>query len=85
MPFYHTLDGSKASDQRTMEGLLRLRDGLRTEIPKRSLEETLLVGTWNIRDFDTPTSTSLLFRRCTGIWTGSSGCSNAWADTGSTC
>jgi len=55
MPFYQRLDGKNTKDRRTIEGLLRLREGLEAEIPQRSLKETLLLATWNIRDFDKPT------------------------------
>jgi endonuclease/exonuclease/phosphatase family metal-dependent hydrolase len=53
MPFYYRLpDG--ADGRRIASGLLRLREAL-AEIPKRTREETLLLATWNIREFDSPT------------------------------
>ncbi|RZT42027.1 endonuclease/exonuclease/phosphatase family protein [Cupriavidus agavae] len=37
---------------RTVEGLTRLRAGLAAEIPDRTATRTLLLATWNIREFD---------------------------------
>ncbi|GAB5550146.1 MAG: hypothetical protein SangKO_099060 [Sandaracinaceae bacterium] len=37
---------------RTLDGLTRLRTQLDAEIPPRTQEETLLLATWNIREFD---------------------------------
>lgn len=57
MPFYAGLKGQAASPvsaedrRRTVEGLKRLRAQIRAEVPRRTLRETLLVATWNIRDF----------------------------------
>ncbi|MCA1934153.1 MAG: endonuclease/exonuclease/phosphatase family protein [Asticcacaulis sp.] len=39
------------SKLRTLDGLKRLREGLKAQIPGRSAS-TLLLGTWNIRNFD---------------------------------
>lgn len=50
MPFYQDLQ--KKSDARTVQKILKLRQALKKEIPKRTLSETLLLATWNIRDFD---------------------------------
>lgn len=38
--------------RRTIEKLLTLRGALDGAIPQRTLEETLLLATWNIREFD---------------------------------
>ena len=54
MPFYQKLDAKTVEGHRTIEGLLRLRKGLGAEIPRRTLRETFLLATWNIRDFDKP-------------------------------
>ncbi len=54
MPFYKDLDKSTEEGKRTLDRLLRLRKKLKDEIPERTLEETLLLATWNIRDFDKP-------------------------------
>ena len=57
MPFYADLKGRDAhvvtaeDRQRTVAGLKRLRAQIRSEIPRRTLRETLLLATWNIRDF----------------------------------
>lgn len=37
---------------RTLDGLTRLRAQLDVEVPARTQEETLLLATWNIREFD---------------------------------
>lgn len=52
MPFYRALDPKNDDDKRTVERLLLLRKQLE-EIPERSQKDTLLLATWNIRDFDT--------------------------------
>lgn len=49
MPFYKDLDAADPRDKRTIENLLKLRAGLKQDIPPRN-EETLLLATWNIRD-----------------------------------
>ncbi|HEX8621068.1 MAG TPA: endonuclease/exonuclease/phosphatase family protein [Allosphingosinicella sp.] len=53
MPFYYSIrkDGAKERRQ-TAEGLLRLRDQLEKEVPRRTVTDTLLLATWNIREFD---------------------------------
>lgn len=53
MPFYHRLNTSKPEDRQTAETLLRLKTAL-AEIPEKTLDQTLLLATWNIRDFDKP-------------------------------
>jgi len=54
MPFYKNLrkKESRHFAQRTIEHLLALRKQLRKDIPARTLRDTLLLATWNIRDFD---------------------------------
>jgi endonuclease/exonuclease/phosphatase family metal-dependent hydrolase len=53
VPFYYNIDGRKESEQRIAKGLLRLKDGFdNTKLPKRTVTETLLLATWNIREFD---------------------------------
>ena len=65
MPFYRALSrGAKSGDpfphpiavpdrKRIAEGLLRLRRQFRSDqVPPRSLNQTLLLATWNIREFD---------------------------------
>ena len=42
---------SAARRQRILEGLLRLRGQLEAELPAKTLEETFLLATWNIREF----------------------------------
>ncbi|WP_431971737.1 endonuclease/exonuclease/phosphatase family protein [Nocardia sp. bgisy134] len=37
---------------RVIDGLLRLREGLAAEVPARSATDSLLLATWNIREFD---------------------------------
>ena len=54
MPFYYKIDPGKPSGKRTAERLLLLREQLEGEVPKRTITETLLLATWNIREFDSP-------------------------------
>lgn len=51
MPFYYEIPDTPRG-QRTAERLIALRKHLEAEIPPRTREETLLLGTWNIREFD---------------------------------
>jgi len=53
MPFYHSIKETTDEGKRTIEGLMRLREGLQV-IPTKTVDETLLLATWNIRDFDKP-------------------------------
>ena len=46
------LDTENTTDQRTAQGLLLLREKLAEQVPKRTINETLLLATWNIREFD---------------------------------
>lgn len=54
MTYYYGL--KRVQDQvarhRTVEGLQRLRKALAEQIPARTVSDTLLLATWNIREFD---------------------------------
>ncbi len=53
MPFYRDLDPDRVEGLRTIDGLLELRELIRNAgVPRRDLEETLLLATWNIREFE---------------------------------
>lgn len=54
MPYYSPLKKLLPSDRnRTIEGLQRLRQQLENEkFPKKKTSSTLILGTWNIRNFD---------------------------------
>ncbi|HEY6188298.1 MAG TPA: endonuclease/exonuclease/phosphatase family protein [Pyrinomonadaceae bacterium] len=53
MPFYFGIDGRKENEQKIAKGLLRLKEAFdKTKQPKRTVTETLLLATWNIREFD---------------------------------
>jgi endonuclease/exonuclease/phosphatase family metal-dependent hydrolase len=59
MPYYYGIkywppEESFTRDERirTTERLLILRDQLEAEIPTKTANETLLLATWNLRDFD---------------------------------
>lgn len=54
MPYYFPIryDFTPEQRARTVENLLRLRAQLHRELPPRTREKTLLLATWNIRDFD---------------------------------
>ncbi len=51
MPFYHGIDPQTGDGQRTITRLQALRTQLDADVPTRTLEETLLLGTWNLREF----------------------------------
>jgi hypothetical protein len=54
MTFYYGLKREpKDVQQRAAEGILRLRQAIREEaIPAKTVDRTLLLATWNIREFD---------------------------------
>ncbi|MDR1725233.1 MAG: hypothetical protein LBR28_02445, partial [Bacteroidales bacterium] len=52
MPYYHPLKYlNKAERLRTTENLLKLRSQLDRDIPQKTATDTLLLATWNIREF----------------------------------
>jgi exonuclease III len=53
VPFYHDIDTGTPEGRRTAERLLALREQLDRDIPVvRNLDDTLVLATWNIREFD---------------------------------
>ncbi len=54
MPSYQSLSSATAAGKRTIERIIALRNKLKAEIPQKKLDETLLLATWNIREFDSP-------------------------------
>lgn len=54
MPYYSGLKHIKdaATRKRTIAGLRALRASLKSAIPARTSTDTLLLATWNIREFD---------------------------------
>jgi endonuclease/exonuclease/phosphatase family metal-dependent hydrolase len=57
---------AKDIEPRTAAGLLRLREHLAKQLPSRTISDTLMLATWNIREFDSPkcgarTSESILY------------------------
>ena len=54
MPFYSGIRDLSTADQRRVgEGLLRLKDGLRSSgVPEKAVDDRLLIATWNVREFD---------------------------------
>ncbi|HVF49610.1 MAG TPA: endonuclease/exonuclease/phosphatase family protein [Pyrinomonadaceae bacterium] len=53
MPFYYYLDGRKPEDKKIADGILRLKNGFTEEkFPGRTVDDTLLLATWNIREFE---------------------------------
>ena len=52
MPFYRNIKTGEEWGRRTIERLLELRKQLEAEVPERRLKETLLLASWNIREFD---------------------------------
>lgn len=53
MPSYYYLRRNRKRG-RIVEGLKRLREQLAEELPPRSLDDTVRIATWNIREFDSP-------------------------------
>jgi exonuclease III len=52
MPFYYPIKAWDAADRRrTIGNLKSLREQKQDEVPTRTLKKTLLLATWNIRDF----------------------------------
>ena len=52
MPYYSPLKKWNYKDRRrTIKGIQALRKQKQARIPTRTLEDTLLLATWNIRDF----------------------------------
>lgn len=51
MPFYSKIDTKTPDASRTIEGLLRLKQKLSAEIPPKKLDESLILATWNLREF----------------------------------
>jgi endonuclease/exonuclease/phosphatase family metal-dependent hydrolase len=53
VPDYRLLDGMAEADRaRTVAALQRLRSGLDRELPRKTLDDTMLLATWNIRELD---------------------------------
>jgi len=53
MPYYqHIRYLDQKEKQRTIEGLLRLKEALREQVPVKTTASNLLIATWNIREFD---------------------------------
>jgi endonuclease/exonuclease/phosphatase family metal-dependent hydrolase len=51
MPFYKNLNNLIQADRQIAEGLLRLRPALDEAIPAKAVDLTLLLASWNIREF----------------------------------
>ena len=54
MPYYQYLRylPDKRERARASQGLLRLKEAIAAEVPKKTIAENLLIATWNIREFD---------------------------------
>ena len=52
MVFYNRINSNTTDGKRTAERLLRLRDALQREIPQRDIAGSLVLASWNIREFD---------------------------------
>ncbi len=51
MPYYVPIKRYRAEERRRVaNGLLRLREQLNKEVPRKTFDETLLLATWNIRE-----------------------------------
>jgi endonuclease/exonuclease/phosphatase family metal-dependent hydrolase len=51
MPFYKNIDSTTVEGRRTIERLLTLKLELDKKIPAKTVDPTLLLATWNIREF----------------------------------
>ena len=54
MSFFYSLDKTDPVQRRIAQRLLALGGRLDAEIPAKTLDSTLLLATWNIREFDSP-------------------------------
>jgi len=54
MSLYQEINEQTPEGLRTLERLLALREQLEQEVPQRNMDDTLLLATWNIREFDSP-------------------------------
>lgn len=52
MAFYYTIQNETEAGRRTARGLLSLKHSLAELVPRRTVTDTLLLATWNIREFD---------------------------------
>ncbi len=53
MPYYQYLRSVSEEERlRASHGLLKLKEALANEVPKKTTSENLLIATWNIREFD---------------------------------
>jgi hypothetical protein len=53
VPYYKLIKDIRddATEKRVVENLLNLRSKLSDEVPAKTVPETLLLATWNIREF----------------------------------
>jgi hypothetical protein len=51
MVFYNWIDSNTTEGERTAERLLKLREALDREIPQRDIAGSLVLATWNTREF----------------------------------
>jgi len=51
MPDYKSIDSNTVEGRRTADRLLKLKIELDNAIPSKTVDATLLLGTWNIREF----------------------------------
>jgi endonuclease/exonuclease/phosphatase family metal-dependent hydrolase len=62
MPYYHPINGMDQPERlRTINNLLKLRSQLDNEIPQKTAASTLLLATWNIREFSDNRSLESLY------------------------
>jgi hypothetical protein len=54
MPFYFPINNNFSPDEshRAATNLISLRKQLREDLPARTMNNTLILATWNLRDFD---------------------------------
>jgi len=52
MVFYNRINNNTTEGKRTAERLLTLREALHREVPQRDITGSLVLASWNIREFD---------------------------------
>ena len=57
MPFYYEIENQFDPEdrQRVLTKLIDLRKQLHDEVPAKNVRDSLILATWNIRDFDSNT------------------------------
>jgi len=52
MKYDNLIEHTQENQSRIASNLLRLKENLKSKVPPKKLNQTLLLATWNLRDFD---------------------------------